>query len=369
MLVTRERKALEAESIRRLGKRVMTDMLKNAFYGVLRHGGVYHVSRQKQKNRVLILTYHGVLKNGSDSYINRNCVSAEMFEQQMRWLKRHYTIMPLGDIVEALRRGEPLPEYTAAITFDDGFRNNFTVAYPILVRYNIPATIFLITDMTDQPGARLWTDHVDAIIFRANVRRLQLQMNGTLAEFDISSPQAKIQASDRIRGFLKTLNPQERDRHILSLERQIDREIDLLEDEESRERYEFLSWDEVRLMAEHQIEFGSHTRSHAIIAHLSPAELENELLVSKRRIEEQLGKPCRLFSYPNGTPRDFSVRDQKVLQQAGYTAAVSQIYGFNTYDTDFYALRRINIVRSPSFSYFLAKVTGVWGRLREWTRN
>ncbi len=347
----------------------MTAVLKHTFYAVLRHGGFYQIARQKHKSDVLILTYHGVLQNGSNEYVNRNCVSAEMFEQQMRWLKQYYTVLPLSEIVDAFRNRKPLPEYTAAVTFDDGFRNNFTVAFPILVRYNIPATVFLTTDMIGNPGARLWTEHVDGIIFNANVRRLQVQMNGTLTEFDVSNQQAKIEASDRIRAFLKTLNPGERARHILALERQVDRPLDFLDDDESKERYEFLNWDEVRLMAEHQVEFGSHTRTHSIIAHLSPAELEKELFDSKRKIEQELGRPCRFFSYPNGTARDFSRRDQTMLREAGYEAALSQIYGFNTAETDLYALRRINIVRSPSFSYFLAKVTGVWGDIKKLTEK
>ncbi|MDQ7051475.1 MAG: polysaccharide deacetylase family protein [candidate division KSB1 bacterium] len=343
----------------------MTAVIKHAFYGALRHGRIYHIARQKHKQDVLILTYHGVLKNGSNAYVNRNCVSAEMFEQQMRWLKQYYTVLPLSEIVDAFRNRKPLPEYTAAVTFDDGFRNNFTVAFPIMVRHNIPATIFLTTDMIGQPGARLWTEHVDTIIFSANVRRLQVQMNGTLTEFDVSNQQAKIEASDRIRVFLKTLNPGERARHILALERQVDRSFNFLDDDESKERYEFLNWDEVRLMSEHQVEFGSHTRTHSIIAHLSPAELEKELFESKQKIEQELQRPCRFFSYPNGTARDFSRRDQTMLREAGYEAALSQIYGFNTADTDRYALRRINIVRSPSFSYFQAKVTGVWGDIKK----
>lgn len=344
----------------------MNAIMKSTLYEFLRLAGIYSFARQKRKHEALILTYHGVLSNGQDTYVNRNCVSARMFENQLRWLKQNYQILPLSDIVESLEKKRKLPPFTAAITFDDGFRNNYTVAFPILVRYNVTATVFLTTDFIGKKNARLWTEHVDALIFSATVRRIQVQMNGSYMEFDISTPEGKIRASDRIRGFLKALNPAERQRRILALERQIDRKIEYMDDDEERERYEFLTWDDIRTMAQYGIEFGSHTRTHQIVAHLSPAELEDELINSRQKIETELGRPCTLFSYPNGTQKDFTKRDQNFLKESGYRAAFSQIYGFNAPGVvDLFALRRINIVRSEHFSFFLAKISGIWGEMRK----
>ncbi len=344
--------------------RAMETILKHAAYGALRRGGIYWLARQRRRKQVVILTYHGVLQQGSEIYVNRNCVSSEMFEKQMRWLKQHYQVLPLAEIVEGLQGRRELPEFAAAVTFDDGFWNNYSVAFPILMRYTIPATLFLTTDFIGTRGKMLWTEHVDRLIFSARVRRLQLQTNGTLMELDIHNAKSRIAASDRIRKFLKTLNPEERTRHIRALERQVDQTGMLLEAEEQEERYRFLNWDEVREMAENGIEIGSHTCSHSIVAHLSPSQAEEELLRSKQKIEAELGRPCRFFSYPNGSEKDFLPRDERLLQELGYSAALSQIYGFNDAGTDLFALRRINIVRSESFSFFMAKVTGVWGELR-----
>lgn len=341
----------------------MTMLMKRAFYGVMRRGGIYQYARHKRRHHALILTYHGVLSHSSDSYVNRNCVSARMFEFQMRWLKQNYHILPLSQLVEALRGKKPLLPFSAAVTFDDGFRNNFTVAFPILVRYNIPATVFLTTDLIGRQG-RLWTEQVDYLIYSAAVQRLHIQMNGSYMEFDLATPQARERASDRIRGFLKTLNPSERQRHILELDRQVNQRVDFLPEQELRERYDFLNWDEIRTMAEHNIEFGSHTCTHAILAYLSPVELEDELLNSRAKIENELQQPCKLFSYPNGTARDFTQRDQLMLEKLGFEAACSQIHGFNKPGEPAFALKRINIARSESFSFFMAKATGVWGEIK-----
>lgn len=340
----------------------MTTIAKQTFYRLLKHSGTYRYARRSHRDHAVILTYHGVLQRGSDSYVNRNCVDGAMFEQQMRWMKKHYTLMPLSELVALLRAGRALPPYAAAVTFDDGFRNNYENAFPILVKCNVPATIFLTTDYIGSESGMLWTERVDALIFSATSRRLCLQMNGMSGEFDITTTQGKETASDRMRRFLKSLNPEERERHIASLERQVERKVDYLK--EARERYAFLNWDEVRKMAAYGIEFGSHTRSHAILSTLTPEKLRNELENSKTAIEHALDRPCELFSYPNGTAKDFTPRDQEELAALGYRAALTQINGFNAPGDNVYALRRINIVRSNNFAFFLAKVTGVWGQIR-----
>jgi len=133
---------------------------------------------------------------------------------------------------------------------------------------------------------------------------------------------------------------------------------------EMDERYAFLDWDEIRAMTDYGIEIGSHTQSHAIVATLNPEELAQELQESKAKIESELQRPCTLFSYPNGTEKDFTLRDQEKLAALGYRAACSQVNGFNAAGENPFALKRMNIVRSQNFSFFQAKVTGVWSRLK-----
>ena len=336
---------------------------KSVFYNSLNYSGVLQYARRSHRNDVLILTYHGVLQTGSESYVNRNCIPADMFEMQLRWLKRHYTVLPLSEVLDGLEGRRTLPEYAATITFDDGFRNNFINAFPLLLKYNLPATIFLTTDFIGQRGRKMWTEHVDSIIQTSTSRRLSLQMNGDLATFDVSNKETKEKASDSIRRYLKTINPAEREKKILSLELQVDAVRESVE--EVDERYAFLTWDDVRNMADGGIEFGSHTMTNSILSTLSPDEARAELRMSKEVIESELQKECNLFSYPNGFERDFTKRDQAILKELGYRAALSQITGFNLPGDDMYALKRINIARSKNFSFFVAKITGVQPRLQK----
>ncbi|HSF59967.1 MAG TPA: polysaccharide deacetylase family protein, partial [Candidatus Binatia bacterium] len=137
---------------------------------------------------------------------------------------------------------------------------------------------------------------------------------------------------------------------------------------ETEERYAFLTWQQVQAMAQHQITFGSHTHTHPIMATLDEERANFEIAESGRLIEERLGTPCRLFSYPNGTGKDFGPRDQRLLQRNGYSVAVSQIDGFNDAATDLTALRRINVGSNDNWSFFIAKISGVWSLLKRLQR-
>lgn len=341
----------------------MSTLLKSIFYGSMQVTGLFELMRRMNAQKALILTYHGVLETGSENYVNRNCVSREMFEKQMLWLKRKYHPLPLSQMVEMIKGKKTLPENAVAITFDDGFRNNFKVAFPVLQKYEIPATIFVTTDFVGTQGTKLWTERIDSIIYSATIRRLRLPIDGAEGTFDISTPENKIKSSDKIRKLLKSKSRDEREQHILMLERQIDGMRNFID--EMEERYAFLHWDDMAQMIKSGlIEIGSHTCSHSILSTLSHDEVKAELLNAKIALEAQLNRPCTLFSYPNGTEKDFSRRDKNILQETGYEAAFSQIDGLNRVGEDAYALKRINIVRSPNFPFFLSKITGIWGIIK-----
>ena len=341
----------------------MSKLLKSIFYGSMQITGLFELMRRLNSGKALVLTYHGVLETGSENYVNRNCVSREMFEKQMLWLKRNYHPVRLSDLVEMLKGKKSLPENAVAVTFDDGFRNNYKVAFPVLKKYEIPATIFITTDFIGTKGTKLWTERIDSIIYSATIRRLRLPVDGAEGTFDISTPENKIKSSDRIRKLLKSKSRSERERHILALERQIDGVRNFLD--EMDERYAFLQWDDITQMADSGlIEIGSHTCTHSILSTLAHDEVKAELLNAKISLEAQLNRPCTLFSYPNGTEKDFSRRDKSILKETGYEAAFSQIDGLNNVGEDIYALKRINIVRSPNFPFFLSKITGIWGKIK-----
>ena len=133
--------------------------MKRIVLGILRLVGVFELCRFLHRHRLLVLTYHGVLTQGdrSDRYLDRNCVDASAFREQLRYLSRRHNVLSLQQVEEIIRNKQTIPKYSVAVTFDDGFRNNYSVAYPILERYGIPFAIFLTTGFIGSSDRMLWT--------------------------------------------------------------------------------------------------------------------------------------------------------------------------------------------------------------------
>ncbi len=336
--------------------------LKRTALAALHHGGVFGALRHLRSGSTLILTYHGALPGDDDRYdfLTDNFVSAAAFERQMRWLARRYRLVSLRQMADALDGGPPLPPRAATVTFDDGFANNFRVAFPILQRLGVPCTIFLSTGLIGVVGAQLWTERVKRAV--ALTTAPSLACSGLSPKvYALDGRTSRERTARELLAALKRAQPDERDRHVAEIERLCGRPpIGAGE----TMRYDFLDWDEVRTMSAAGIEFGSHTVSHPILTTLTDAQLEWELAESKRRIEAELGVECYSFAYPNGKPADYGDREAAMLRRLGYRCAVTLNGGLNAPATDRFLLDRVNIAREFDNALFNATLTGATGELR-----
>ena len=132
--------------------------LKKIICPFLYYTGYFDHRLSKQKERAIILMYHRIHEKGDGVGVNK-CA----FERQMEFIKRKMTSIPLTDISDWLLKRKPLPPRAIAITFDDGYEDNFTNAYPILREFKIPATIFLTTGQIESTKI-FWWDKVNEII-------------------------------------------------------------------------------------------------------------------------------------------------------------------------------------------------------------
>ena len=227
-----------------------------------------------------ILCYHGITPHPFNQY----AISTITFMQQMEYLVNNYLIISIDHLVEMLRNGERISPKVVAVTIDDGFLDVYENAYPIFIRYNIPATIFLPVKFIN---------------------------NNSLQEENHLLPQNK-----------------------------------------------FLTWDQIREMSNNGCSFGSHTVSHISLGKLSNSQIQYELETSKTRIEMELGKNVTGFAYPYGTYRDFNPKIERLVEEAGYSWAVSTLSGVNKVGRNLYALRRTTIENSDSYSSFQHVMSG-----------
>ncbi len=271
---------------------------------------VYSFIRRKiAKSQVAILIYHRVSPK-LDSW-SLNPLSPLIFSEQIEYFRENYEILPLEYLSRLIRDGGSLPEKAVAITFDDGYNDNFRYAYPVLKKYNIPATIFLSTGYINTDNL-FWWDKISYIINNTFVEHLSLIGIGC---FFLRSDKEKFPAKNVIIERLKNLTELKKNKLIDELIKIADVEIPI-----GLGNKLILSWDEIRDMSLNGISFGAHTVNHPILTNMPISQAKWEIIKSKRDIENQLGKEISLFSYPNG---NYSPDILELVKNAGFSCAVS----------------------------------------------
>ena len=148
----------------------------------------------------VIFMYHGVTatRDMRTNHFGKH-VHVELFKEQIECISRNFKIVPLDDLVVKLRN-DTLTENSAVITFDDGYRNNFSVAYPVLKSFRAPATIFLTTGFIDSERW-FWTDKLEYVIMNTQTAALILKSLATT--FDLTNLPLKRKAIAEIKKRLK----------------------------------------------------------------------------------------------------------------------------------------------------------------------
>jgi peptidoglycan/xylan/chitin deacetylase (PgdA/CDA1 family) len=315
---------------------IVTRIWKDAARTVFFNGGGLRLARWKNRNGLRILMYHRF----SD---------AAGLEWQCRHLRECYRVMPLSEAAARLAGDGQLPPNAAVVTVDDGYRDFSDVAYPLFAAYEIPATVYVVTDFLD--GAQwLWTDQVRFAFENTQRPAFRMELPGIAPlEFPLRLPDERRRASHKTTEALKLLRNEDRLRALALLPELLAVTLPA----EPPAEFQPLRWEDLRRMAETGMEFGAHTRSHPILSRVtSPTELRDEIAGSKRRIEEILGIPVRHFCYPNGLRRDISPEAAEVVREAEYETAVTTEVGMNLRHADPLRLRRIGVDPTYEPRYF-----------------
>ncbi len=276
-----------------------------------------------------ILIYHRV--NDRKDLFTIDRVPVKNFEQQIKYLKNNFRILSLGEILGKIEHQRKIPKRALALTFDDGYEDNYQYAYPILKKYNVPATIFLTVDVIENEKM-LWFDEVlDAFI---NTKKKEIAILGSGEKVAIISEKEKLKTCFKVLGKLKRLPVDERNDKIKNLVK----ELGL--DWRKNKGNEMLKWDQINKMAKDNITFGSHTMTHPILSKSLVSDMKLELEESKRILEERTNRPVEYLAYPNGKRADFHTNVVKIVKDVGYKAGLTTVAGTNYPDTDPFYLHR-----------------------------
>ena len=247
-------------------------------------------------------------------------VTPETFERHIKWMKE------VGEIVSYDRLWEKGPGPRFVITLDDGWKDNYSYAFPILKKYNVPALIFISTSNIDQ-GKLFWFAEIGMLIKQSHKNpddvssTLQKMTSEAMKMLDVKdstfinhewSPKNKLYILDRFIECLKALPPAERDRLIDILYTSLGIPQSLSENF-------LLSWNDICSMMENGVSFGSHTHMHSILDKMDTDYIDKELSISKKILENRLCRKINTFSYPNGRFRNKLI--QPSLRKYGYEFA------------------------------------------------
>ncbi|HEX2866162.1 MAG TPA: FkbM family methyltransferase [Ignavibacteriales bacterium] len=303
------------------------------------NGGFYNQGVEPTKKKenftetVNVLLYHRVALDPLDTQLLS--VSPKNFEEQIKFLKDNFKIVHLRNLIDEIKNKALVPN-TIAITFDDGYLDNFTNALPILEKFKVPATIFVTAGMAGSKE-EFWWDALERILFYNQNLPQGLNLSSDKENYDIKllTAQDKLRAYEILHSILKSQTENER-KQLLS---------DLLKwaglSSEGRLSHRIMNIDQLRKIAgSPYIEIGSHTVSHQRLSSMGYDEQYLELSNSRTLLEAAINKTVATLSYPFGTLGDINNDTIKAARNAGYIAGIANYPDSVNSSTDVFRVPR-----------------------------
>ncbi len=270
-----------------------------------------------------MVNYHRVLAEADP--MRPNSPTQATFRWQMQLLAGHMNVLPVELAVTLQAKGQ-LPDRAICITFDDGYADNATVAYPVLRDLGLPATIFVATAFT--AGGIMWNDAI--IEFFRDAAAGTYTINGVRYNLQEEVESRRRCATEVIHGI----------KHLPQQQRQLIVD-ELVASASSTTAPPMMNAEQLKDLDPALITLGAHTVNHPILESIDDRQATDEISRSRQVIEQISGRPVNLFAYPNGVPdRDFSARHVAMLREQGFLAAVTTRKGVASPTCDRYLLPR-----------------------------
>ncbi len=286
--------------------------------------------RLPMRNKLIILNYHRIRPSDFLFYTDFDDgvygLNSDEFARQVKWLKNNTLVMSERDLLDHYKDGRFFSPKTSApcvvITFDDGYRDNYTLAYPILKYYEVPAILFVTTQMVNTRQMSWW-DIIAYLIKRCE--KPFISFGGR--QFPMGD-----QRKDAIAFFLLMMR-QEQYEHTKYLLNELSEACDVAFPALELQDKEILTWEEIREMAQHQIAIGSHTHSHRVLSTINPSSQKEEMILSKLIIEENIGQPVLSISYPVGELIYITEETPRIASSSGYLLGFTTNTGVNDWQS------------------------------------
>jgi peptidoglycan/xylan/chitin deacetylase (PgdA/CDA1 family) len=317
------------------------------------------------EGRLSVLCYHRIGNpdgTGFHGFQSTYTATADQFARQMKIVRKLFTPVSLQQLVSWLQEGKPLPRRPVLVTFDDGYRDNGDIAWPIMRKFGIPGVVFVATDHIGTAKPFLW----DFAAYCFQMSALKRITDPLIGERDLSTMTARhastavwVEAAKRIPGGERWTAAQ-----ALAQTLNVSPPKDAFADF-------YLDWDDIRRLSGEGLEFGGHTCTHPILTQLSTAEAQAEIARCKARLTEELGRSTLGFAYPNGSRSDYAYEHEEAVRNAGFAIAFTLEPGplrLQMVKQRPMAVRRIYVGSRDNAPRFLAKLAGM-SRLASWAQG
>jgi peptidoglycan/xylan/chitin deacetylase (PgdA/CDA1 family) len=308
-------------------------IVKAVYLRFLFFTGLLRLARFLASRRgAIVLTLHQIVPDSEynpSQLISGMAIRSSTFERLLDYISTHCAAVTPEHVLASFEEGRLSERPCLAITFDDGWKDNVEVAFPLSRRFAIPFTVFVCPGLV-ATGQGFWTSRMNHL-WLAAVREGKLRELNEIAGFE------SVRSAECMIEQLKRLPAADRDAAITAFEAIMKTTCSGWEAGEQSDR--LLTWPDIQELSKAGIAFGSHTNSHAILTRISTGDAAAELRESKRAIEAKL-KTCRWFAFPNG---DWSVPVRKLVIECGYELAFINSQGIWEPTHDRFSVPRNNV--------------------------
>ncbi len=244
-------------------------------------------------------------------------ISKDAFQWQLSVIKDKFHAMTLSEYIEQEQRGKKREKPAVIITVDDGYRDFYKIAYPLLAQYKMPATLFVTTKFVDGE-MWFWWDKIRYILNHGAKKIREFNYNNTLYRIDSASSSGIETAWHKLCDSCLPFPEHEKPNFI----QRLGHSMEVIVPDAPPKEFAPMTWDEVIKVSKDSVEIGSHTLSHPVLTNIDIAEAKEEIEQSKKSIEEQTGFEAKVFCYPHGRLSDYNQQISDLAAKAGYQGAV-----------------------------------------------
>lgn len=278
-----------------------------------------------------VLIYHRFSESGAVG------ISKDAFEEHLRILKKDFEVLTFSDYINACNNNIKFCKPIAIITIDDGYYDFYEIAYPLLKKYSLPATVFITTRFIDGE-IWFWWDKIKYLLKYAKVEAVIFEYKGSSFKISNMARNDVMNSWNTLCNYCQTRHPGEIEEFVKQLAVLTNLEIP----QNPPDEYKAMSWEDVGEVPKNEIEIGSHTLNHYILTRLDDKVLEEEVGRSKKVIEERLGTKVSSFAYPNGMSGDYDKRVIEMVKDSGYTGAAVVVNNDHSSIFDRFQINRIS---------------------------